>query len=143
MLVLAPSPKHLFAFTTHVWVIEKVRDREGAIASTRGACAPWNKPRYYCGVIDGDGETLSVGSPAPSRSRFCCFFSCFLNSRASDRKGEPVALGDTDEEFDGVNGVVALAVVSCGRACPCSCRSFFCCLSRAFSWFFGSFPALR
>ena len=43
MLVLAPSPKHLFAFTTHVWVIEKVRDREGAITRTRGACAPRNK----------------------------------------------------------------------------------------------------
>jgi len=54
-----------------------------------------------------------------------------------------VALGDANGEFDGVSGVVAPAGVSCGRVCPCSCCSFFCCLSRAFSCFFSSFGATR
>src|SRR5216110_227821 len=40
VLVLAPSPKHVF----------KVRDRDGAITSTRGACAPQTvTPPRACG----------------------------------------------------------------------------------------------
>ena len=46
VLVSAPSPKRTSrAGAGLVALEEKVRDGEGAIASTRGACAPQNSPR--------------------------------------------------------------------------------------------------
>ena len=92
--------------------------------------------RRYCGVTDGEGETISLVLAASARSRFRIFFSSFLDPRTLVKKGEAEVVGGADGEVDGVAIALGLAEVAlAGEFCGADRSVFRSCLSNCFSDF--------
>jgi hypothetical protein len=92
--------------------------------------------RRYCGVTDGEGETISLVLAASACSRFRIFFSSFLDSRTLVKKGEAEVVGGADGEVDGVAIALGLAEVAlAGEFCGTDRSVFRSCLSNCFSAF--------
>jgi hypothetical protein len=59
---------------------------------------------------EGEGETLSAVSGASLRSRFCLFFSSFVNLSAGDTEGADAPPGDGEDVVVGVDVAVGVDV---------------------------------